>query len=173
MWLCNKNSLFASENLLQTNGTVTGEPNSCSYADFAVSSLDQALMQQKQTAFLKILYFDRYKENCLVLSDDTDERLQGLHNFIDAPNPGLNFTMEIGNQSICCLELRISVVGNKLAIPFTVNQQTCMYIFTQIPAIKSNQLKVFRKVLLLNYVIFVVGIMIIQLSPKNTQVLGK
>ena len=31
--LYNNNSTFANLNLLQTNGTATGAPNSCSYAD--------------------------------------------------------------------------------------------------------------------------------------------
>ena len=34
--LKNNNSVFAGEHLLQTNGTATGAPNSCSYADIAV-----------------------------------------------------------------------------------------------------------------------------------------
>ena len=38
--LYNNNSVFANEHLLQTNGTATGAPNSCSYADIAVASLD-------------------------------------------------------------------------------------------------------------------------------------
>ena len=43
--------------LLQTNGTATGAPNSCSYADIAVASIDQAIMEQKETAFPEILFF--------------------------------------------------------------------------------------------------------------------
>ena len=44
--LYNNNSVFANENLLQTNGTATGAPNSCSYADIDVASIDQAIMEQ-------------------------------------------------------------------------------------------------------------------------------
>ena len=37
--------MFANENLFQTNGTATGAPNYCSYADITVASLDQAIME--------------------------------------------------------------------------------------------------------------------------------
>ena len=43
--LYNNNSLFADENLLQTNGTAFGETNPCSYAHIAVTSLDQTIME--------------------------------------------------------------------------------------------------------------------------------
>ena len=71
-------------------------------------------MKQKETAFSEILYFGRYRDDCPVLWDGTDEKIKELYNFIDTLNPDLKFTMEIGNQSICFLDLRISIVGNKL-----------------------------------------------------------
>ena len=43
--LYNNNSVFANENLLQANRTAFGAPNSCSYADMAVASLDQTIME--------------------------------------------------------------------------------------------------------------------------------
>ena len=55
-----KFNIYANENSLQTNGTVTGAPNTCSYADIAVGSIDQAIMEQKETAFPEILYFCQY-----------------------------------------------------------------------------------------------------------------
>lgn len=36
--------MFANKYLLQANGTATGAPNSCSYTDITVPSLDQAIM---------------------------------------------------------------------------------------------------------------------------------
>ena len=71
-------------------------------------------MEQKETAFPEILYFGRYRDDCLVLWDGTDEKLQELYSFINTLNPDLKFTMEIGNQSICFLDLRISIAENKL-----------------------------------------------------------
>ena len=106
--------MFANENLLQTNITATSAPNSFSYADIAVTSIDQAIMEQKETVFPEILYFGRYRNDFLVLWDSTDEKLQELYNFISTLNPGLKFTMGIRNQPICFLDLRISIVGSKL-----------------------------------------------------------
>ena len=48
--LYNNNSVFTNESLLQTNKTATCAPNSCSYADITEASLDQAIMEQKETA---------------------------------------------------------------------------------------------------------------------------
>ena len=113
--LCLHNdSMFENENLLQTNGTANGAQNSCSYAYVTVASIDQAIMEQKETEFPEILYFGGYREDCLVLWDGTDEKLQQLYNFITTLIPDLKFTMEIGNQSKCFLDLRISLLGNKL-----------------------------------------------------------
>ena len=70
--LYNNNSVFANENLLQTNGTATGAPNSCSYAnDIAVASLDQAIMEKKEKAFPEILYSGPNRDDCLVLWEGT------------------------------------------------------------------------------------------------------
>ena len=112
--LYNNNSVSANENLLQTNRTATGAPNSCSYVDIAVASTDKAIMKQKEAAFPGILYFGRYRDDCLVQWDDRDEKLHELYSFINPLNPDLTFTMEVGNQPICFLNLRISIVGNKL-----------------------------------------------------------
>ena len=60
LYLYNNNSVFANENLLQTNITAISAPNSFSYADIAVTSIDQAIMEQKETVFPEILYFGRY-----------------------------------------------------------------------------------------------------------------
>ena len=54
MCLYNKNSLFAFENLLQTNVTVSSAPNLSSYSDITLDSLDHAIMEQKETAFKEL-----------------------------------------------------------------------------------------------------------------------
>ena len=106
--------MFENENLFQANGTSTGTPNSGSYADVTAAVIDQAIMEQKATEFLAILNFGWYREDCLVLWVGTDEKLQQLYNFVTTLIPDLKFTMEIGNQSKCFLDLRISLIGNKL-----------------------------------------------------------
>ena len=55
--LKNNNSVFAGEHLLQTNGTATGAPNSCSYADIAVEPIDNAIFDEMKTTYSEILYY--------------------------------------------------------------------------------------------------------------------
>ena len=102
--------------------------NSCSYADIAVVSIDKAIMEQKETAFLEILYFGWYRDDCLVLWDGTDEKLQELYSFINTLNLDLKFTMEIGIQSICFLDLRISIVENKLTAVYSKPTDSHLYL---------------------------------------------
>ena len=111
--LYNNNSVFPNETLLQANGTAAGVPSSNSYADIVVASLDEAIMEQKETAFPEILYFGRYRDDCLVPCECADEKCQELYSFINILNAELKFTLEIGNQLICFVDLRISI-GKKL-----------------------------------------------------------
>ena len=97
------------------NGTVTGAPNSCSYADIAVVSLNQVITEKKEQQFRKcfiLLGIETIVKYCGM----THKKLQELYNSLNTLNPDLKFTMEIGNQSICFLDLRISVDENKLII---------------------------------------------------------
>ena len=65
--LFNNNSVFADANLLQTNGTSTGAPNSCSYADIAVSPIDEAVFMQMNTNYKELKYFGCYRDDCFAL----------------------------------------------------------------------------------------------------------
>ena len=53
---CN-NSRFGSQNLSQLNGTATGAPNSCSYADLAAFNIDKNLLQTKRNTCQEMRYF--------------------------------------------------------------------------------------------------------------------
>ena len=63
---CN-NSRFGSQNLFQLNGTATGAPNSCSYADLAAFDIDKSVLQAKRNTFQEMRYFGRYCDDCLAL----------------------------------------------------------------------------------------------------------
>ena len=63
---CN-NSRFVSKNLFQLNGTATGAPNSCSYADLAVFDIDNSVLQAKINTFQEMRHFGRYRDDCLAL----------------------------------------------------------------------------------------------------------
>ena len=44
--LYSNNSMFNNSHLLQTNGTATGAPNSCSYSDLALKPIDDAIFRE-------------------------------------------------------------------------------------------------------------------------------
>ena len=73
--LYNNNSIFAGENLLQTNGTATGAPNSCSYADLAVYPIDRAVFNAINSNYTELLYFRRYRDDCSSLWHGSEEKL--------------------------------------------------------------------------------------------------
>ena len=99
--LYHNNSVFANENLLQTNGTATGAPNSCSYADIAVSSVDDAVFDKMTSTYPEMLYFGRYRDDCLALWHGTEEKLDGFFTFLNTLNTDLKFTMEKGGKKLC------------------------------------------------------------------------
>ena len=65
--LTSLNSKFAKQNLLQSNGTATGAPNSCSYADLAVSPIGEKVLSASENTFREILYFGLYRDDGLTL----------------------------------------------------------------------------------------------------------
>ena len=91
--------MFTNESLLQTNKTATCAPNSCSYADITEASLDQAIMEQKETAFKELFYFNCCRNDCLALWNGKDVKLPELYSYIRSNilNRDLNFAMEICN----------------------------------------------------------------------------
>ena len=63
----NNNSRFSNINLLLTNGTATGAPNSSSYSDITISQLDKITNEKRATQFQECFYFGRYRDDYLVL----------------------------------------------------------------------------------------------------------
>ena len=64
--------------------------------------------------YLFIIYIYIYRDDGQVLWDGTDEKHQELYNSVNTLNLDPKFKMEIGNQSIHFLDLRISITGDKL-----------------------------------------------------------
>ena len=112
--LYNNNSMFFNENLLQTNGTATGAPNSCSYADIAVLEVDEKVFEKMNSSYPELSYFGRYRDDCLSLWCGNEERLNEFFTFMNSINKDLQFTMEIGGKSLCFLDLQITLKNNHL-----------------------------------------------------------
>ena len=123
---CN-NSIFNNTNILQTNGTATGAPNSCSYSDLAVQPIDNAIFEEKENNFTELNYYGRYRDDCLVLWNGTNLRLEEFHNFLNSLDTNLQFTMEIGGSSLNYLQ------------QFIVNQRIVICIYKPIHVIKNPQ----------------------------------
>ena len=113
--LYNNNSKFANDNLLQVNGTATGAPNSCSYADIAMSSIDDSIFKKMESTYSELLYYGRYRDDCLSLWCGSIEKLNELHAYINSLSDDLKFTMEIGYNELCFLDLKITLKDNHLS----------------------------------------------------------
>ena len=92
---CN-NSRFGSQNLLQLNGTATGAPNSCSYADLAVFDIDKSVLQAKRNTFQEMRYFGRYRDDCLALWTGPLQKPELFLMFLNSIDSNLQFTIEVG-----------------------------------------------------------------------------
>ena len=112
--LTKNNSTFANLNLLQTNGTATGAPNSCSYADLAVTPIDDAVFESMTSSFPELRYFGRYRDDCLVIWVGQEIKLNNFLEFLNSQSDELKFTMEIGGKKLCFLNVLLSIVENKI-----------------------------------------------------------
>ena len=111
---CN-NSKFAKQNLLQSNDTATGAPNSCSYADLAVSPIRDKVLSASENTFCEILYFGLYRDDDLTLWAGSMERLCQFRDFLNSLDRNLKFKMTVGeNDKLTFLDLRITLKNNKL-----------------------------------------------------------
>ena len=76
---CNNSRLY-SQNFLQTNGTPTGAPNSCSYADLAVFNIDKNVLQSKRETYQELRYFGPRRDDSLALWDGPLEKRKIISN---------------------------------------------------------------------------------------------
>ena len=106
--------MFNNNHLLQTNGTATGAPNSCSYSDLALKPIDEAILAEAELNFKELFFYGRYRDNCIVLWTGSVERLHQFFTFLNTLDEFLKFTMEIGGVTLTYLDLLISIVGNQL-----------------------------------------------------------
>ena len=126
---CN-NSTFNNTHLLQTNGTATGAPNSCSYSDLAMQPIDDAIFAECAANFAELLFFGRYRDDCLILWVGSLERLHQFHDFINTLDPYLKFTIEIGGYFITVLDLRIGIHEGRL-ITSVYSKPTDSHLYLQ------------------------------------------
>ena len=91
-----------------------GAPNSCSYSNIAIKHLDKIINEKRATRFQECFYFGRYRDDCLVLWCGDIEKLNDFHKMLNTLNEKLKFTMEIGDNSMFFLDLKILIQNNRL-----------------------------------------------------------
>ena len=96
------------------NDTSAGAPNSCPYSDVAIRHLDKIINEKRVTKFQECFYFGRYCDDCLVLWCGDIEKLNDVHEMLNTLDKKLRFTMEIGANNICFLDLKIYIQNNRL-----------------------------------------------------------
>ena len=99
---------------LLTTGTAAGAPNSCSYADLAVFDIDKIVLQAKRNTFQEMRYFGRYRDDCLALWTGPLEKLELFLMFLNSIDSNLQFTIEVGGNELCFLDLKLTLKDNKI-----------------------------------------------------------
>ena len=114
--LNHNNSVFAGQNLIQTNGTAMGAANSCSYSDLAVENIDCSVMESKLVDFTEIFYFGRYRDDCFNVWVGSRDRLQAFLQFLNSIDTNIQFTMEVSDSglSLNFLDVKLTLVNNQI-----------------------------------------------------------
>ena len=126
---CN-NSRFGSQNFLQLNGTATGAPNSCSYADLAVYDIDKNVLQAKRNTFQEKRYFGRYRDDCLALWTSPLEKLALFLTFLNSIDFNLQFTIEVCGNESRFLDLKLTLKDKKIH-PTVYSKPTNSHLYLQ------------------------------------------
>ena len=72
----------------------------------------------KATCVNDLVYFERYRDDCLLICKGSMEKLKWFYNFLNSLNPNLKFTMDVGGKSFCFLDIKISMVNGQLDTTF-------------------------------------------------------
>ena len=93
--LTNNNSIFASQNLIQPNGTAMVAANSCSYSDLAIQPIDNGAIDAQRTIFQEIFCFGRYRDDCVTIWTGYVDKIDLLLEFLKSLDENSKFTVEI------------------------------------------------------------------------------
>ena len=92
-----------------------GAANSCSYSDIAIEKIDHIVIASKSTSFTELHFFGRYRDDCFALWTGSLQRLNEFLQSLNSINSGIQFTIEIGNESLCFLDLKITLNNGNLS----------------------------------------------------------
>ena len=80
-----------------------------------MSSIDDNIFKAMETNYSDLLYYGRYRDDCLSLWSGSMEKLNDLHTYINSLSNDLKFTMEVGKNELCFLDLKITLDKNHLS----------------------------------------------------------
>ena len=104
---------YGSQNLLQSNKTATGAPNSFWYAGLAVFNIDKNSLQAKRNT-QEMRYFDQYCDYCLALLTGPLEKPELFLMILNSIDSNLQFTIEVGGIELYFLELKLTLKEKKI-----------------------------------------------------------
>ena len=87
---------------------------SCSYSDVAIYRLDKLVNNEKINNVSELLLYGRYGDDCFLIWNSCEERLDSFHQFLNYLDEDLKFTMQIAKCYICALDLKISIDDYKI-----------------------------------------------------------
>ena len=123
--LTSNNSIFNGQHLVQTNAPATGSKNSCSSADLALETIDEQIFEAQRTAFKELLAYFRFRDDCFLLWNGSEDMLRKFVYFVNILDPSLKFTVEIGGKTLKFMDLLIKIVNGKLETTVYSKQIDC------------------------------------------------
>ena len=95
IYLFKDNSRFVYIHLLQTDGTATRAPDSCSYSNIAISHLDKIINEKSSSQIQECFYFSKYHDEFLVLYCGDIEKINDFHKMLNTLDEKLKFMMDM------------------------------------------------------------------------------
>ena len=92
-----------------------GAANSCSQSDLAIQPIDNAVIDAQKTIFQEILYFGRYRDDCITIGTEDVDKIDLLLESVNSLDENWRFT-EISGKSLHFLDLKITIDDKELLI---------------------------------------------------------
>ena len=73
----------------------------------AISPIDDEVFKAMDTTFQEMRFFGRYRDYCFSIWVGCEDRLQEFFTFLNTLNNDLKFTMEIGGNELCFLDVKL------------------------------------------------------------------
>lgn len=96
--LTNNNSIFAGQNLIQTNGEWIGEANFWSFSELAVQPMDYAVIIAQRKKIQEILCFERYRDDSIAIWTRDAYKVNILPDVLNSVDENLKFAIKIGGS---------------------------------------------------------------------------